>query len=67
VPNTRPGQTVVAFVVPTDATAPPTAQELRSCARAGLSGFKVPVRWHLVEELPRNANAKVLRRSLHEP
>jgi acyl-CoA synthetase (AMP-forming)/AMP-acid ligase II len=67
VPDTRLGQTVVAFVVPTDATAPPTPQELRACARAALSGFKVPVRWHLVEELPRNANGKVLRRSLHEP
>ncbi|MEV1080034.1 class I adenylate-forming enzyme family protein [Streptomyces sp. NPDC050211] len=63
-PDDRLGQTVVAFVVPADTTAPPEPDALRAYARARLSGFKVPVRWSFVADLPRNANGKVLRRSL---
>jgi acyl-coenzyme A synthetase/AMP-(fatty) acid ligase len=32
--------------------------------RAELAGFKVPARWHVVDELPRGALGKVLRRAL---
>jgi len=32
--------------------------------RQELAGFKVPARWHVVEELPRGALGKVLRRAL---
>ncbi|WP_210593083.1 class I adenylate-forming enzyme family protein [Streptomyces sp. GESEQ-35] len=67
VPDDRLGQTVVAFVVPSDPAAPPEPDALRAYARARLSGFKVPVRWCFVADLPRNANGKVLRRSLREP
>ncbi|MEU0070025.1 class I adenylate-forming enzyme family protein [Streptomyces sp. NPDC006332] len=63
----RLGQTVVAFVVPADPDAPPPPDVLRSHARARLSGFKVPVRWWFVTDLPRNANGKVVRRRLREP
>ncbi|MFC4464110.1 class I adenylate-forming enzyme family protein [Streptomyces xiangluensis] len=66
-PDERLGQTVVAFVVPADPDAPPQPAELRSYARARLSGFKVPVRWWFVDDLPRNANGKVVRRRLREP
>ncbi|MEV5829746.1 class I adenylate-forming enzyme family protein [Spirillospora sp. NPDC052242] len=66
VPDDRLGQTVAAFVVPADAAAPPDHAAMRTFARAELSGFKVPVHWHFVEELPRNANGKVLRRVLRE-
>ncbi|MET7781376.1 class I adenylate-forming enzyme family protein [Streptomyces sp. NPDC005388] len=67
VPDERLGQTVVAFVVPADPGAPPEPSELRSHTRARLSGFKVPVRWWFVDDLPRNANGKVVRRRLREP
>lgn len=67
VPDERLGQTVVAFVVPTDPNAPPDPAALRSHTRARLSGFKVPVRWWFVDDLPRNANGKVVRRGLREP
>lgn len=63
----RLGETVVAFVVASDPADPPSAAELHAFTRARLSGFKVPVRWHLVAELPRSPNGKVLRRSLREP
>ncbi|WP_312870304.1 class I adenylate-forming enzyme family protein [Streptomyces himalayensis] len=66
-PDERLGQTVVAFVVPTDPDAPPEPAALRTYARARLSGFKVPVRWWFVDDLPRNANGKVVRRGLREP
>jgi acyl-coenzyme A synthetase/AMP-(fatty) acid ligase len=32
--------------------------------RQELAGFKVPARWHVVDELPRGALGKVLRRAL---
>ena len=67
VADERLGQTVVAFVVASDGAAPPAPQDLRAFARAGLSGFKVPVRWHFVPELPRNAGGKLLRTALREP
>ncbi|WP_406440835.1 acyl--CoA ligase [Streptomyces sp. NBC_01613] len=67
VPDERLGQTVVAFVVPSDPDAPPRPEALRRYARARLSGFKIPVRWWFVDDLPRNANGKVVRRGLREP
>lgn len=67
VPDERLGQTVVAFVVPAAPHAPPDPAALRSHVRARLSGFKVPVRWWFVDDLPRNANGKVVRRGLREP
>ncbi|MER5428070.1 class I adenylate-forming enzyme family protein [Streptomyces sp. NPDC002588] len=67
VPDERLGQTVVAFVVPADPDVPPDPAGLRKHTRARLSGFKVPVRWWFVPDLPRNANGKVLRRRLREP
>ncbi|MFF3850774.1 class I adenylate-forming enzyme family protein [Streptomyces sp. NPDC002328] len=66
-PDERLGQTVVAFVVPADPEAPPRPEELQHHTRARLCGFKVPVRWWFVADLPRNANGKVVRRRLREP
>nr|BFE38940.1 fatty acid--CoA ligase family protein [Actinomadura rugatobispora] len=66
VPDPRLGQTVAAFVVPADPGAPPDPERLRTFVRAELSGFKVPAYWHVVTDLPRNANGKVLRRVLRD-
>jgi acyl-CoA synthetase (AMP-forming)/AMP-acid ligase II len=66
VPDRRLGQVVAAYVVAADGGAPPPAEELRAFARTQLSGFKVPVEWHFVAELPRNANGKLLRGRLAE-
>lgn len=41
-------------------------QELIDHARAKLAGFKVPKRVHMVDELPRNASGKLLKRILRD-
>ena len=33
----------------------------------GVAGFKVPRRYEFVDEFPRNATGKVLKRTLREP
>lgn len=62
VPDQRLGETIKAFVVPTGA--PPDPEELRGFARERLAGFKVPVHWEFLPQMPRNANGKILRRQL---
>lgn len=61
VPDPDWGQSVVA-VVATNRTADDLAQHLRE----HLAGYKVPKRWHFVEELPRNALGKVDRKQMLE-
>jgi acyl-CoA synthetase (AMP-forming)/AMP-acid ligase II len=64
VPDTRMGEVVKAFVVPSDPANPPDPDALRVFARASLAGFKVPESWEFVPALPRNPAGKVLRRQL---
>jgi acyl-CoA synthetase (AMP-forming)/AMP-acid ligase II len=64
VPDRRWGEVVKAFVVPSDPTVRPAAEDLRAFARSRLAGFKVPMEWEFIESLPRNQAGKVLRRSL---
>jgi acyl-CoA synthetase (AMP-forming)/AMP-acid ligase II len=59
----RLGQRVVAHVV-RNPGADVDAGELRVHTREVLAGFKVPEHWIFVDELPRNAAGKVLRRLL---
>jgi fatty-acyl-CoA synthase len=40
--------------------------ELVAHVRSKLSGFKVPKAVHFVEELPRNASGKILKRELRD-
>jgi len=57
-PDATWGETVAAFVVPSD---PYDAEVLAAHAAAGLASYKVPRTWHVVDELPRNAMGKVQR------
>jgi len=61
VPDEEFGRRLAAWVV---ASAPLTADEVRDHVRAQLARFAVPRDVHFVDELPRNATGKVLRRSL---
>jgi fatty-acyl-CoA synthase len=62
-PDPEWGEQVVAFVVKKPGTSP-SNDELSEFVRAALADFKRPRRWFFVEELPRNATGKVLKREL---
>ena len=63
-PDDRLGERVTAFVVPARPGGELPAAELQAHARRSLAGHKVPDRWIVVGDLPRNAAGKVLRRQL---
>ncbi|MET9610356.1 FadD3 family acyl-CoA ligase [Streptomyces sp. NPDC006512] len=60
-PDERLGEVGVAFLV---TTAPVTAEELTAWARERLANFKVPRRFTVLAELPRNAGGKLLKNGL---
>jgi acyl-CoA synthetase (AMP-forming)/AMP-acid ligase II len=64
VPDARLGETLAAFVVPTDPASPPHPEELCSFARVSLAGFKIPQYWHFIAELPLNSAGKLTRSAL---
>lgn len=64
VPDARLGETLAAFIIPTDSARPPRAEELHSFARLKLAGFKIPQYWYVVHELPLNSAGKVVRATL---
>jgi acyl-CoA synthetase (AMP-forming)/AMP-acid ligase II len=63
VPDERWGETVMALVIPRDGAAP-SAEELVAFARERLAGYKLPRIVLFVDELPRTATGKVLKREL---
>ena len=63
VPSTRWGEEVTAFVVSSGGF---TEDELRHWCRHHLSAFKVPKRFHLIAEIPRNSIGKIMRDELAE-
>jgi fatty-acyl-CoA synthase len=62
-PDERWIEAVTAVVVPRDSV---TQEELVAHARRVLPGFKVPKRVLFVDELPRNASGKILKRELRD-
>ncbi len=61
------GERVAAVVVPADPAAPPTLAELVEWLREQhIASYKLPEHLLVVDELPRNPLAKVLRRELRE-
>jgi long-chain acyl-CoA synthetase len=62
-PDPRTGETVLAFVV-REPGADVTAEELDDLAHQHLARYKCPTRIVFVDELPRNAMGKLLRREL---
>ena len=57
------GEIPVVFIVP-DRNAPAKAETLQASCRRGLASFKVPKRFLMVDELPRNALGKVQKHLL---
>src|SRR3954469_17442804 len=64
VPHERWGETPAPVVVPADAQAPPTLDDLVEWSRDRLASYKKPTRLAVVGELPRNAGGKVLKHQL---
>ena len=62
-PDDRLGEVPVAFVVPATGVAP-TSDGLSDYCRAHLAPYKVPVRFEIVDALPRNEVGKVLKTEL---
>jgi acyl-CoA synthetase (AMP-forming)/AMP-acid ligase II/uncharacterized membrane protein len=58
------GQRLKAFVVPRGKK--PSQDELKKYVKSNLAAFKVPREFVFVDELPRNATGKVLKRELKE-
>ncbi|MGE0384742.1 MAG: AMP-binding protein [Gammaproteobacteria bacterium] len=64
IPDEQWGETVHAFVVRRDGTL--TEQDLLHWARDHLAGYKLPRSIAWLEEIPRNASGKILKRTLRE-
>jgi acyl-CoA synthetase (AMP-forming)/AMP-acid ligase II len=68
-PDREWGEHVVCFAVP-DREQTSTDQlesELEALCRSHLAGYKCPRVWEWIEELPKSANGKILKRDLREP
>lgn len=63
VPDKRRGEKVVAIVVP---DGHPHTSELKKHCQVSLANYQVPTRFELVDELPRNAMGKILKRALRD-
>jgi acyl-CoA synthetase (AMP-forming)/AMP-acid ligase II len=59
------GQRLKAFVV-TAGEVKVSAEELKAHVKANLAAYKAPREFEFLDELPRNATGKVLKRELHE-
>jgi O-succinylbenzoic acid--CoA ligase len=58
------GQRPAAWFIPTRGTPTPEDDELATHCRQRLAGYKVPIAFHPVDDLPRTSAGKVLRRQL---
>ncbi len=59
------GQRLKAFVV-TTGEEEVSAEDLKAHVKANLAAYKAPREFEFLEELPRNATGKILKRELHE-
>ena len=64
-PDEHYGSIVGAFIVPEHGMPAPTIDDLSAFASKRLAQYKVPEKWIIVENLPRNAVGKIDRRELH--
>lgn len=65
VPDERWGEAVHAFVVPHPGQLV-TSRELKRFLRERIADFKIPTKYEFIDEVPRNASGKILRRTLRE-
>ena len=63
IPDNRRGEKVVAIVVP---DGHPQTSQLQNHCQERLASYQVPTHFELVDELPRNAMGKILKRVLRD-
>ena len=61
------GQRVIAWIVPVDASAPPSLASIRSLVVERLPAFMAPKEVHFVDSLPTTTSGKVRRHTLTRP
>jgi acyl-CoA synthetase (AMP-forming)/AMP-acid ligase II len=66
VPSVKWGETILGFVVPREGKAIAVDDLIEFC-RDRLAGYKVPRLFEFVDQLPRNASGKVLKKDLRAP
>jgi fatty-acyl-CoA synthase len=66
VPHERYGEEVLACVVPRDADAPPTLQEVRAFCTDRLAHYKIPSRLEILDSFPMTVSGKVRKIELRE-
>ncbi len=67
IPSADLGEQLLAFVVPSNPSDQPTADELQSFCRERLAAYKIPRQFEFIEELPRNEMQKVDKKLLRRP
>jgi long-chain acyl-CoA synthetase len=65
IPDEKNGEVPVAYIEPEEGMMPDLAK-LKAHLREHLANFKIPRKLHFIEELPKNATGKVLKRVLRE-
>src|ERR1700712_3840407 len=65
VDDEKMGQRLAAYVV-TDGTSSPSADEVKSEGKSKLARHKVPRDVHFIDELPRNATGKIVKKDLKD-
>jgi fatty-acyl-CoA synthase len=60
------GQRLAAHVVVADGADEPSPDEIRQFVRENLARYKIPRDVHFLDELPRNATGKILKRKLRD-
>ena len=65
IPDDKAGEAICAVVIPTNGNI--TLEELQQWCIGKMAENKIPKRLDMVEDLPRNATGKVLRRMIREP
>ena len=66
IPSEKWGEEILVFVV-IKAGEEITEAEMIDFCRERLAGYKIPRKFEFIEELPRNATGKVLKKDLREP
>jgi fatty-acyl-CoA synthase len=66
VPHERYGEEVLACVIPRDAAAPLTLEELRAFCEGQLAHYKIPSRLQILETFPMTVSGKVRKVELRE-